>query len=168
MFETADELTELQALLDRSYASAGEHLLSIHTPNWRVPADDLVELLQGMCVLNLATVNSKGEPYIGALDSFLFHGRFFFGSSPTSLRARHIARNPAVSGAHTRGEELSVVVHGMAVPLDKTSEIGKEYRAYGAKTYGEEAVKEFWDSDTPYWSIEPKRMFALRPIVEKP
>ncbi len=168
MFESDAELADLQDLLDRSYASAGEHLLSIHTPNWRVPAAELVELLQGMCVLNLATVSSKGEPYVGAVDAFLFHGRFFFGSSPDSLRARHIARNPAVSGAHTRGEELSVVVHGRAVPLDKSSEIGKEYRAYGAKTYGEEAVEEFWESDTPYWSIEPKRMFALRPTIEKP
>jgi hypothetical protein len=166
MFETDAELAELQSLLDASYASAGEHLLSIHTPNWRVPASELVELLQGMCVLNLATVSSKGEPYIGAVDSFFFHGGFLCGSSPDSLRARHIARNPAVSAAHTRGEELSVVVHGRAVPLDKSSDLGKAYRAYGAETYGEEAVKDFWDSDTPYWRIEAKRMFALRPIIE--
>ena len=32
MYETAEDLARLQALLDASYAVAGEHLLRIHTP----------------------------------------------------------------------------------------------------------------------------------------
>ena len=50
MHETDVEVAELQALLDRSYANAGEHLLSIHTPDWRVPASELVSLMTGMVV----------------------------------------------------------------------------------------------------------------------
>jgi hypothetical protein len=47
MHETAEDLLELAALLDRSYARAGEHLRSIFTPERRIPADELVALLLG-------------------------------------------------------------------------------------------------------------------------
>ena len=33
MRETPEEIAALQALLDRSYAAAGPHLLRIHTPS---------------------------------------------------------------------------------------------------------------------------------------
>src|ERR687891_179873 len=112
MYETAEDMAALRSILESSYASAGEHLLSIHTDNWRVGAERLVELLQGMCVLNLATVNSRCEPIQGPVDGLFYKGRFWFGSSPDSLRAKHIARNANVSAAHVRGEELAVVVHG--------------------------------------------------------
>ena len=167
MRETAADLAELQDLLDRSYASAGEHLLSIHTPNWRVPASELVEILTGMCVLNLATVNSKGEPFVGAVHGLFFRECFYCGSSYDSLRAKHIARNPAVSAAHTRGEELSVVVHGTAVQLDTGTELGRGYREFAIALYGEKMVDDFL-ATSPYWRIEPKRMFALRPAVGEP
>lgn len=165
MHETPAEVDELQALLDRSYESAGPHLLSIHSPEWRASATELVELLDGMCVLDLATVNSKGEPFVGAVDGFFWKGRWWFGTSPESVRARHIARRPAVSAAHTRGEELSVVVHGTAVPLDKGSELGQAFRDFGVSMYGEEIVAEQWPT-APYWHIEPRRMYALRPKIE--
>jgi hypothetical protein len=163
MKETPEDIVALQALLDRSYEGAGEHLLSIHTPNWRVSAERLVELLQGMCVLDLATITAKGEPRIGPVDGFFYRGRWYFGSSPTSMRARHLAKRPQVSAAHTRGEELSVIVHGNAVPMDKTSENALGYRALSEELYGKEAVAEFWEGGAPYWLIEPQKMFALAP-----
>ena len=163
MKETPEDIAELQALLDRSYESAGEHLLSIHTPNWRVGAEKLVELLQGMCVLDLATVTANGEPRIGPVDGFFYRGRWYFGSSPTSVRAAHLAKRPQVSAAHTRGEELSVIVHGNAIPMDKTSENALGYRALSEELYGKEAVAEFWEGGAPYWSIDPTKMFALAP-----
>jgi uncharacterized pyridoxamine 5'-phosphate oxidase family protein len=166
MHETPAEVEELQALLDRSYASAGEHLLSIHTPDWRVSASDLVDLLKGMVVLNLATVNSRGEPFVGAVDGHFFRGKFYFGSSRDSLRAKHIARNPAVSAAHTRGEELSVVAHGTAHEVDTSSPDSHGYRDYIAEIYGSDGIEEFWRTAL-YWWLEPRRMYALAPKVEK-
>jgi nitroimidazol reductase NimA-like FMN-containing flavoprotein (pyridoxamine 5'-phosphate oxidase superfamily) len=167
MFETPEEIKELQALLDRSYEAGGSHLLSIHTDNWRLSAEQIVERLQGMCVLNLATVNSRGEPMVGPVDGFLYRGRFVFGSSPESMRAKHIRRNPAVSVAHTVGEELAVVVHGKAVELDKMSERGLGFRDLGISIYGQEHVDQYWDGGAPYWEVEPRRMFALAPVVEE-
>jgi uncharacterized pyridoxamine 5'-phosphate oxidase family protein len=163
MHETPEDLDALRVLLDESYASAGEHLLSIHTPNWRLSAEAIVEKLQGMCILNLATVNSKGEPVVGPVDGMFFRGRFFFGSARNSMRAKHIRLNPAVSATHTRGEELAVTVHGRAVELDKRDMASKGHGEYVQEIYGK---GNFWESgDAPYWEIEPRRMFALAPQV---
>ena len=47
MHETADDLARLQALLDRSYESAGRHLRSVITPERRLSAADLVDRTPG-------------------------------------------------------------------------------------------------------------------------
>ena len=45
--ETENDLRELQQLLDRSYADAGEHLRSIFRPEQRMSAEELAALLKG-------------------------------------------------------------------------------------------------------------------------
>ena len=47
MHETADDLARLQALLDRSYESAGRHLRSVITPERRLSAADLARPTAG-------------------------------------------------------------------------------------------------------------------------
>lgn len=156
MHETPEDLRELQALLDRSYAGAGEHLLSIHTPERRLSAEGLVERLTGVCVLDLATVTASCEPRVSPVDGLFFRGAWWFGSSPTSFRFRHIRRRPQVSGAHTVGEELAVIVHGRAVEIDPVDEPG--FRAYLGEVYPD---WEEWGSDAPYARIEADAMFAM-------
>jgi hypothetical protein len=165
VYESPEEVAELQALLDHSYASAGPHLLSIHTPNWRVGAERLVELLRGMCVLNLATVNSRSEPIQAPVDGLFYRGRFWFGSSPESVRARHIKVRPQVSAAHVRGEELAVTVHGIAREIDKGAERSRRFREYAIEIYNEELIDEYWNGTAVYWEVEPRKMFALAPDV---
>lgn len=164
MHETPEDLKALQAVLDDSYAKAGKHLLSIHTPNWRINAEEIVERLTGMVVLNLATVNSRGEPIVGPVDGMFFRGRFFCGSSVDSLRAKHIRATPVVSVTHVRGEELAVVVHGTAKEVDKQSELGQSFRKYIVEIYGQE-MTEWEGAGVVYWEIVPRRMFALAPQV---
>ena len=164
MHETPEDLKSLQDLLDATYAKAGEHTLSIHTPNWRLSAEQVVEKLTGMCVLVLATVDSDGRPFVSPVDSFFYRGRFIFGSSPTSLRARHIRNRRDVSASHVRGEELAVTVHGRAEDLKKETDWALGYKQVIADNYGEAGVDEFW-MNAPYWVIEPRKMFALAPVT---
>jgi hypothetical protein len=46
--ETAEELRELQTLIDRSFANAGPHLLAIMTPQRRLTAGQVVQYLEGI------------------------------------------------------------------------------------------------------------------------
>jgi hypothetical protein len=161
MHETPDDLAALQALLDASYAAAGEHLLSIHTPERRLAAAQVADRLTGMRLLALATATADGRPVVGPVDSIFFRGAFVFGSSPDSLRFRHIRARPAVSATHLPGEELAVTVHGRAVPVDVAAGPVREalLEVY-APRYGE-SWASFLDSGPVYARIEAQRMYAF-------
>ena len=161
MHETAEDLEALQALIDRSYAQAGPHLLRIHTPERRLTAEQVSERLQGMCLLSLATVSSAGRPVAGPVDGIFFRGAFHFGSAPDSIRARHIAARPWVSATHLPGEELAVTVHGRAVPVDVSSgPFRQTLLDIYVPRYGE-SWAEMLESGAVYWRIEPERMFTF-------
>ena len=160
MHETADDLAALQDLLDRSYAAAGEHLLRIHTPERRLGAPQLAERLTGMCLLSLATVTADGRPIAGPVDGIFFRGAFHFGSSPDSVRFRHIRARPQVSATHLPGEELGVTVHGRAEMVDVSRGPFRDtlLEVYVPR-YGPEWEK-FLDSGPVYARIAAERMFA--------
>ncbi len=164
MHETASDLESLQELIDRSYATAGEHLLRIHTPERRLRADQVAEQLTGMCLLTLATVTGDGRPITGPVDGIFYRGAFHFGSSPDSVRFRHIRARPHVSATHLPGEQLSVVVHGRAVPVDIGAEEGAGFRQalldIYVPRYGAEWEK-FLDSGPVYARIDADRMFTF-------
>lgn len=158
MRETDADLERLQALLDRSYAAAGPHLLRIHTPERRLDAAGVVARLNGMSLLALATAGTDGRPVVGPVDGIFMHGAFHFGSAPESVRARHIAKRPEVSATHLPGEELAVTVHGRAVEIDFGASEGEELRQALRDVYGQSELSE---SGALYWRIEPRRMFAF-------
>ncbi|HMJ03029.1 MAG TPA: pyridoxamine 5'-phosphate oxidase family protein [Conexibacter sp.] len=164
MNETAADLAALQELLDRSYAAAGAHLQRIHTPERRLTAAQVAERLTGMRLLALATVSSDGRPFVGPVDGIFHRGAFHFGSSPDSLRFRHIRTRPQVSATHLPGEELAVTVHGPAVIVDVNAPEGADLRQvlldvyvprYGA------SWERMLDSGAVYARIEAERMFTF-------
>jgi len=166
VYETVEDVAWLEDLLDRSYASAGEHLRSITTPERRIPADELGGILSGMVLLNLATVTATGEPRIGPVDGLFFRGRFHFSSSLTSVRYRHVLARPAVSASHTRGEALSVVVHGTAQLFSFKDPNESAFRDYANEVYLPmygDMWMELADSDDVFSArIQPSSMFTFR------
>lgn len=162
MHETSDDLAALQAVLDRSYELAGNHLRDIHAPERRLSAADLAERLSGTCLLTLATTTRNGRPITGPVDGVFFRGAFHFGSSPDSLRFRHLAARPHVSATHLPGEHLAVTVHGIAARVDVDAPINSEFRetllGIYLPQYGD-AWREVMDSGV-FARIEPDRIFA--------
>jgi nitroimidazol reductase NimA-like FMN-containing flavoprotein (pyridoxamine 5'-phosphate oxidase superfamily) len=164
--ETADDIRALQELIDRSYAGAGAHLLRIHDPARRLSAEHVAERLQGMCLLTLATVTADGRPLTGPVDGIFYRGSFYFGSAPDSMRFRHIRARPQVSATHLPAEELSVTVHGRAVPIDIAA--GGENAGFRqtlldiyTPRYGQEWEHDFLDTGPMYARIEAERMFTF-------
>jgi nitroimidazol reductase NimA-like FMN-containing flavoprotein (pyridoxamine 5'-phosphate oxidase superfamily) len=164
MHERPEDIAGLQELLDRSYAEAGEHLRAIQTPQRRLTAADLVERLQGMRLLVLATVSAAGRPVTGPVDGVFHRGSFYFGTSPNAVRWRHLRRNPAVSATHLPSEDWAVVVHGVAVPVDTSLAHPDGLRATLLEVYTPRygpQWEEFLDSGPVYARIEAERMFAF-------
>lgn len=164
MHETHEDLVRLQALLDASYEDAGPHLREVITPERRVSAEAVADRLQGMCLLVLATVTRDGRPLSGPVDGIFYRGRFHFGSSPRSVRFRHIRCNPAVSASHVPSEEFSVTVHGRAEEIDLRAQDGGAFRRalldIYVPRYGPE-WERFLDEGSAYARIDPERMFTF-------
>jgi hypothetical protein len=117
-----------------------------------------------MVLLALATSTADGRPIVGPVDGVFFRGAFCFGSSPDSIRFRHIARRPHVSATHLPGEELAVTVHGQAAPIDVKAEANAGFREalleIYVPRYGPEWESEFLDSGPVYARIDAERMFT--------
>lgn len=118
MHEGPDDIAAMQRTLDESYRRAGRHLRDIHAAGRRPDAGQVASRLAGMCLLSLATTTGDGRPLTGPVDGIFYRGAFHFGSSPDSLRFRHIHRRPWVSATHLPGEEFAVTVHGTARLVD--------------------------------------------------
>ena len=158
MYETDDQVEELQALIDRSFERAGEHLLAIMTPERRLTARQVVTLLQGTKHVAFGTVDSRGRPFVSPLDGLFLWGRFYVGTDGGSVRARHMGRQPAVSLSQFSGDEYAVVVHGDAVIIEKgepeAERVDEVWRGiYGLSAFdlGEHVI---------FVRVEPRRMFT--------
>jgi nitroimidazol reductase NimA-like FMN-containing flavoprotein (pyridoxamine 5'-phosphate oxidase superfamily) len=160
MYETSEDIAALQTLIDSSYARAGSHLLSIHTPERRLTATQLVERLQGMCLLSLSTVTADCRPLAGPVDGIFYRGAFHFSSSPDSVRFRHIRKRPQVSATHVPSEEFAVTMHGRAVPVETTGGLRQTLLEVYVPRYGPE-WEEFLDSGPVYARIDAERVFTF-------
>jgi general stress protein 26 len=165
MFETPEELDNLQQLLDRSMAGAGEHLRGIITGERRLSAAELAGRLPGMRLLTVATVTADGRPLAGPVDGYFLHGTFWFSSGRNSVRMRHLAARPAVSATHLPGEELAVTVHGRAELVELREPAGAELRQAMLDWYVPRQGPEFetWLNalDAVAARIEPEKIFTF-------
>jgi Pyridoxamine 5'-phosphate oxidase len=168
MRETPEELDELKALLDASLAGSTAHLRSIVTER-TVTAEQLTQILTGMCTLALSTVTAKGEPRISGADGHFLHGKWHFGTARTAAKARHLAARPAASVAHMRGEDLGVFTHGTVEILNpadgEAAADWPELLAYFKDFYGDDAFD--WDNDVVYYRLHPHWMTVYAPDVAR-
>jgi hypothetical protein len=163
MHERPEDLATLQTLIDESYAHANAHLLGIHEPERRLSAQAVADELTGMRLLVLATTTRDGRPITGAVDGVFHRGRFHFGSSPVSLRFRHIRERPDVSVTHLPGEHLAITVHGTAEVIDVAAPEHAAFRQALMDIY----LPRFGDAWLPvlenatFARVNPRRMFAF-------
>jgi hypothetical protein len=93
---------------------------------------------------------------VAPVDGLFYRGQFWFGSSPESVRFRHIRQRPSVSGTHTRGESMAVIVHGHATIIQLAT---ADIRQYLLEVYG--GQWDDWGADATYARIEASRMYAF-------
>jgi general stress protein 26 len=162
MFESPDELATLNDLLDASFRAAGAHLVGIITPERRLSAADLSRYLVGVRHLVVASVTENGEPRCSAVDGLFLHGRFWFSTSGESLKARHLERRPAISGAHVIGDDVGIFVHGRARVVHGGPGEADELRHYWQEVYEGGAPEEWVErpEDARYVEIVPTSTYS--------
>ena len=160
MLETPDDIARIEELIRSSRRRGGDHLRSIITEERLVTASDLVDRLTGMKLLSLATTSRDGRPFVSPVDAFFVQGRFWFGSGPGSLKMRHIAERPHVSGTHLDGEAFAVTVHGTATIEGTVAELAESALGKAARdVYGDEWAD--WGDEAVYAVIEPERLLVF-------
>jgi nitroimidazol reductase NimA-like FMN-containing flavoprotein (pyridoxamine 5'-phosphate oxidase superfamily) len=164
MYERPEDLADLQRVIDASFDAAGSHLREVATPDRRLDAEQLAARLTGMRLLVLATSTRDGRPINGPVDGIFYRGRFHFGSSPESLRYRHLSERPAVSATHLPSESLAVTVHGDAELLDVHAPEHAEFKQavldIYTPRYGDEWAAML-DGGAWYARINPRRVFTF-------
>lgn len=160
MHETPEDLRRLQALLDESHAAMTEHMRSILSPERRLSAEALVAELEGMKLLALATVTSKGEPRVGPVDGHFYRGAFWFGSAKNAIRFKHIRKRPAVSATHLDGERFAVTVHGTATLVDVADPELTGFRDHLTGIYGADWMREIGETGQ-FARIDANRMYTF-------
>ena len=111
MHETAEDLSELQRVLDESIANSGEHLRSAFGQEGPPSAPRLAEALSGIFEMHLAVVTSSGAPLVAPIDGILYRGRVWVGIPARAVRARLIRNDPRVSASYNTAG-LAFIVHG--------------------------------------------------------
>ncbi|ALG15371.1 pyridoxamine 5'-phosphate oxidase family protein [Kibdelosporangium phytohabitans] len=169
MRETPEELRELQALLDASLTRSTAHLRSIINAEQTLTAEQLTQVLSGMCTLALSTVTATGEPRISGADGHFLNGRWLFGTARDAAKARHLAARPAASVAHMRGEDLGVFTHGTVEILNprdgEAAADWPELVAYLKEFYGADGFD--WDNEVVYFRLRPHWMTVFAPDPAK-
>jgi hypothetical protein len=113
---TAEQLAELDALLQHSIATAGEFLRrSFEMPEHSLSAAQLVRYLETDRVVALATTTARGAPRVAPVASVFFGGRFHLPTSATSSRVRHATARPEISLTHYVDVDAAIIAHGVAV-----------------------------------------------------
>jgi hypothetical protein len=166
VYETEPEIRELQSLLDASLGRSTAHLRSIITGERSLSAEQVAQVLTGMCVLVLSTVTAHGEPRVSAVDGHFLHGRWVFGTAPGAAKARHLRARPAASVAHLRGEELGVFVHGVAEDLHPADgPADPDWPEIHEHLHGFYGDTSFDWSEVVYYRLRPTWMtvYATRP-----
>ena len=131
MFESEAELAELQRLLDASFDRSEMRGTGIFDASNRLSAGQLSGF-QGVRLVAVASVNSKGEPKVAPRSAAFLHGKFYLAANTGSVTVRRLSLNPGIGITYFENQ-LLIVGHGTAAPLKRG-------------TQGFEALRAVWES----------------------
>lgn len=158
MYESDQDVRDLQGMMDRTFARANPHLAGIVKPERRLNARQVVRYLRGTKHVAFATVNERGEPRVAPLDGVFIRGRFTVSTGGAAARLRHLHANSACSAAHLDGDTVGIVVHGHAALLGRGAEGVEEIEPVWRDIYGSSPFE--WGEGVTFMRIDPTSMWA--------
>jgi hypothetical protein len=159
MRETAEDLKQLQTLLDHSLERASPFLrASFELPEHALSAAQLSAHLQGSLTVALGTVTERGEPRVAPVGAVFLRAHFYVPTVAEAARARHLARRPGASLTYFEGNDLAVIVHGSAAMIDQGDPVFEQLDAT-RMGLGNQSVLT-WQGRGIYLRLDPGTMFT--------
>ncbi len=158
MYETSEDIQQLQNLIDHSIEQAGAFLRqSFQMPDHSLSARQLVHVWQGMQTIALATVTRNGEPRVAPIGALLFRGSFYIPTVMTAARTKHILHRPVVSLTLHQENDIAVIAHGSATVIQSDQPMFADIEKLQRETTGE-SVREWGEG--VFLQITPKTLFT--------
>ena len=159
MRETAAELAELQALIDRSHVRAKPHMAGIiHPGKYSLSAAQVVKLFDGMKTIAVAAPAPNGDPLVGPMDGWFLHGKFFFSSGGDAVRISGLRTRPRASAVYFEGERFAITAHGHAELMYEGHAQVAEIDAIFREHYGSSAFD--WSAHGVYVRLDADRFYT--------
>ncbi len=159
MRETAAELSELQALIDRSHAGTGPHMRGIiHPGKYSLTARQVVNLLDGMRTIAVAAPAPNGDPLVGPMDGWFLHGKFFWSSGGDAVRIKGLRARPRASISYFDGERFAITAHGPVVLMYRDHPEVGEIDSMFTQHYESSAFD--WSEHGVYVRLDADRFFT--------
>jgi Pyridoxamine 5'-phosphate oxidase len=117
VFETRTELAELQLLLDESFDRSEGIRYSGFNESHRFSAKQLGGF-QGVRLVAVASVNSKGEPRAAPRPATLLHGKFYLATNSKSTMVKRLSLHPSLGFTYFENHIL-IMGHGTPTPFRK-------------------------------------------------
>ena len=109
----------------------------------------------------VVTVGRREMPHSAPVWGVFVSDDLFFETSPTTRKARNLARNPAAV-VHTESGDDVVIVEGQARPFSPTRGVAAQIvRTFGQKYDGYQPDPAEW-TDGALYRVEPSVVFAWR------
>ena len=110
----------------------------------------------------VVTVGRQNRPHSAPVWGAFVADDLFLETSPTTRKARNLARNPAVV-VHTESGDEVVIVEGSAARFPASAELAVEIaRAFAGKYEGYHPDPAEWAAQGSLYRVEPTVVFAWR------
>jgi Pyridoxamine 5'-phosphate oxidase len=159
MRESPADIERLQALVDRSIEAAGPFLRnSFEMPQRSLSAQQLVDRLQGLRTVALATATAAGEPRVAPIGALFVRGAFHVPTVAQAARTRHLAARPAASLTYFEGTAMAVIAHGRVAIIDAGDPSFPELDGVQVECGGQSPTE--WQGDAVFLRLDADRLFT--------
>ena len=118
---SAEELAELQALIDRSTRTATPSVAdSLAFPARQMSAVELVAFWRSVRLVAMATVGSRAQPHVAPVHAELTGTRLRLVIYDNTVRRADLAANPRVAFTTWRDDGAAAIVYGRAREIPGT------------------------------------------------
>ncbi|MEX1255721.1 MAG: pyridoxamine 5'-phosphate oxidase family protein [Dehalococcoidia bacterium] len=160
MNETPETLRWLQAIIDRSAATAGSAIKrNFIGGGWSMSAEEFVTFWRAERMASISTVSASGDVHVAPLDLRLIDGRFYVPTFPDSQRLRDHRSNPRCAIASWDGPYRATIVYGIASEVD-SDPTGRTLATATEQAYEPNGVVTI--------QVTPTRIYAIRPPAGHP
>lgn len=151
-------MAEPQPTADRPDMPADYGLLAPTAGSGLIPWQRADEQLAAARNYWVSTSRPDGRPHAMPVWGVWLNGTFYFGTGPTSRKARNLAANPAIAVHLESGDDV-VILEGTAVKISDRAQLDPADAAYRAKY--DVPLAEDPDSALVY-GVRPRVAFAWR------